>query len=291
MATLQSPLDEFKNPLQPSKKGASGAPLALPATVKKDVFLNALLEVPSEKQPRRSPLEWAGATTLHLAILAALIIIPLYTTGAIHLAEEETPLVAPPPPPPPPPAVASAVVPRAVHSRTQLNYKVRPLTTPRAIPKKIAMGDTSAPPPDFAGVQAGQPGGVAGGQLGGVLGGVLGGAGVSNPPPPPAAHKPTPKLVRVGAGLKAPKQLLSVNPEYPSLALQAHIHGTVLVDAIIDEHGNVVQARAVSGHPLLIPAALRAVLQWKYAPTSLNGEPISVELQVTVNFNGGMNGN
>jgi protein TonB len=66
--------------------------------------------------------------------------------------------------------------------------------------------------------------------------------------------------------------------------MQAHIHGTVVVDAIIDERGNVVQARAVSGHPLLIAAALRAVLQWKYEPTSLNGQPISVELQVLVNF-------
>jgi periplasmic protein TonB len=46
----------------------------------------------------------------------------------------------------------------------------------------------------------------------------------------------------------------------------------------------VVQARAVSGHPLLISAALRAVQQWKYEPTSLNGQPVSVELQVQVHF-------
>jgi hypothetical protein len=51
-----------------------------------------------------------------------------------------------------------------------------------------------------------------------------------------------------------------------------------------DEYGNMVQARAVSGHLLLIAAALRPVLQWKYEPTSLNGKPISVELQVQVNF-------
>jgi periplasmic protein TonB len=52
----------------------------------------------------------------------------------------------------------------------------------------------------------------------------------------------------------------------------------------IDERGNVVQARVVSGHPLLISAALRAVQQWKYEPTSLNGQPVSVELQVEVHF-------
>jgi protein TonB len=59
----------------------------------------------------------------------------------------------------------------------------------------------------------------------------------------------------------------------------------VVVSAVIDEHGNVVQARAVSGHPLLIAAALQAVLQWKYEPTTLSGTPVSVQMEVTVHFN------
>jgi protein TonB len=46
-----------------------------------------------------------------------------------------------------------------------------------------------------------------------------------------------------------------------------------------------VQARAVSGHPLLIAAALQAVLQWKYEPTTLSGTPVSVQMEVTVHFN------
>jgi protein TonB len=91
--------------------------------------------------------------------------------------------------------------------------------------------------------------------------------------------------VRAGSLLKAPRQIYSVDPEYPTLARETHIRGTVLVEAVIDEKGNVVQARIVSGHPLLIAAALKAVLQWKYEPTSLNGQPISVVLQVQVNFN------
>jgi protein TonB len=91
--------------------------------------------------------------------------------------------------------------------------------------------------------------------------------------------------VRAGSLLKAPRQTYNVNPEYPTLAREAHIQGTVVVDAVIDEKGNVVQARAVSGHPLLIAAALKAVLQWKYEPTSLNGQPVSVELQAQVHFN------
>jgi protein TonB len=90
--------------------------------------------------------------------------------------------------------------------------------------------------------------------------------------------------VRAGSLLKAPRQTYSVDPEYPTLAREARIRGVVIVDAIIDEHGNVVQARALSGHPLLIGAALKAVLQWKYEPTSLNGQPVSVGLQVEVHF-------
>jgi TonB family protein len=221
--TTHLPASDFKAsglvlPRYFSRKNGNGSALALPPTAKKDVFLNALLEIPTIKQPRRSPLEWAGAMSLHLVILAALIVVPLYTTGTIHLPEyDAVPLIAPPPPPAP----AAARAP--------------------------------------------------------------GGTGPSAPPSPPV-QKPAPKLVRVGSNLKAPRQTFSVDPEYPPVAMQAHIHGTVVVDAIIDERGNVVQARAVSGHPLLIAAALRAVLQWKYEPTSLNGQPISVELQVLVNF-------
>jgi periplasmic protein TonB len=120
---------------------------------------------------------------------------------------------------------------------------------------------------------------VPGGQLGGVIGGT--GTSVPIPPPQQTAAK---RIVRVGSNLKAPRQAYSVQPEYPALARQAHIWGTVVVNAVLDEHGNVVQARALRGHPLLIPAALKAVLQWRYEPTLLNGTPVAVEMEVTVHF-------
>jgi protein TonB len=71
---------------------------------------------------------------------------------------------------------------------------------------------------------------------------------------------------------------------YPILASQAHVHGMVVIDAIIDEHGNVVQEKVVSGHPLLVQAALKAVSARKYEPTILDGEPTPVDLRVEVNF-------
>ncbi len=59
----------------------------------------------------------------------------------------------------------------------------------------------------------------------------------------------------------------------------------MVVDAVIDSEGNVVKAHAVSGPGLLIPAALSAVEQWKYAPTYLNGVAVSIAMNVTVDFN------
>src|SRR5260370_10726852 len=109
----------------------------------------------------------------------------------------------------------------------------------------------------------------------------MGGRGTAVPIPPP--QQPAAKrILRVGSNLKAPRQVSLVQPEYPELARQAHVRGAVVVTAVIDEQGNVVRAHALSGHPLLIPAALKAVLQWKYEPTLLNGTPVAVDMEVTV---------
>lgn len=284
MATYRNSI--FGLTQEASAKKAAG-PLRLASTVKNDVFLKALLETPTAKPEHRSPLEWLGAMGFHIAIVALLVIVPLYTTASIHLNDyRETALLAPPPPtaPPPPPA-ASPVAPRITHPKAKLNYTLQKLTAPTAIPKKVASDSDNAaePAPDLGGVVGGIPGGVIGGQIGGVANGVAGGAGTAVPPPPPP--KPVQKIVRVGSNLKAPRQTYSVDPVYPPLARETHIGGVVTVEALIDEHGNVVQARVVNGHPLLIEAALQAVRQWKYEPTSLNGQPVSVELQVQVHFN------
>jgi periplasmic protein TonB len=271
-----------------SLKGLAGEParpVRLAPTTQNDVFLRALLETGTKRTVRRSPLEWVAATGLHIAILAALIIAPLYSTEKIQLHKyEATPIAAPPAPPPPPaPAAGRAVVPHLTPKRPNLTYTVGKVTAPTSIPKTVSVGNEAAEP-DLGGIVGGVPGGVPGGQLGGSLGGVIGGTGTSVPIPPP--QQPVPKrIVRVGSSLKAPRQTYSVQPEYPPLARQAHVWGTVVVNAVIDEHGNVVGAHALSGHPLLIPAALKAVLQWKYEPTLLNGTPVAVEMEVTVHFN------
>jgi protein TonB len=82
----------------------------------------------------------------------------------------------------------------------------------------------------------------------------------------------------------APRELYKPEPVYPPIARLAHAQGVVTIDALIDEHGDVVQARAIEGPPLLIPSALAAVLKWKYEPTYLDGEPVSIKMHVEVRF-------
>jgi protein TonB len=260
-------------------------PLPLSPTVGNDVFLSAMLEMPATERTRRSPLQWAEAMGLHLVILALLLIIPLYTTGTIHLTKyDAVPLVAPPPPPAPP-VGAPIASPHIARPQGRFTYTVQKFTTPNYIPKSVSQenaGDAASA--DLGGVAGGVPGGVVGGEVGGLLGGAFGSTGTAAPPPPPQAQ-PTKRVVRGSSLIKPPRQTFSIKPEYPVLARQTRVQGTVVVDAVIDEKGNVVQAHAVSGHPLLIDAALKAVLQWKYEPTSLNGQPVAVELEVEVNFN------
>jgi len=142
----------------------------------------------------------------------------------------------------------------------------------------------AAPPPDQAmgGVPGGLPGGIAGG---GPIEGFLNVA-ASGPaaPPQPVAEGPK-KPIRVGS-LTAPRMIYGPQPDYPILARQAHVSGTVVIEAVIDEHGNVVEARIVSGPPLLVAAALKAVTLRKYEPTIQDGEPTPVSLRVEVNFHG-----
>ena len=75
-----------------------------------------------------------------------------------------------------------------------------------------------------------------------------------------------------------------VQPEYPALARLAHIQGAVLLRAMISRQGTIEDLQAVSGPPLLIKAAIEAVQQWRYRPYVLNGDPVEVDTQITVNF-------
>ena len=87
-----------------------------------------------------------------------------------------------------------------------------------------------------------------------------------------------------GGRLRAPVKVRDVPPVYPDLARRTGIEGAVGIECRIDETGAVVGATVLFGSPLLSPAALTAVREWRYVPTLLNGVPVRVVMSVTVNF-------
>ncbi len=106
----------------------------------------------------------------------------------------------------------------------------------------------------------------------------------------PAAPVPSPKAAPFHVSQMSEGSLAyKVLPTYPPLAKSARIQGQVLLQAMISKQGVIEDLRAVSGHPMLVTAAVEAVRQWRYRPYILNGEPVEVETQITVNFSLGGN--
>jgi periplasmic protein TonB len=242
------------------------------------MFEDSLIESGGRLRTKR------GATTLlsfvlQVLLVGVLILIPLIYTEALPKQQLMTFLVAPPPPPPPPPPPAA--VPIKVVKQIQSDLTNGQLRTPTKIPEKVQMiKEEEAPPPVMAsgGVVGGVPGGIPGGQMGGVIGGIISSTPVAVP------KVATPARVRVSQGVSSGLLIKKVQPNYPPLARQARIQGQVLLQAQISKDGSIENLSLISGHPMLAPAAIEAVRQWRYKPYMLNGEPVAVDTQVVVNF-------
>lgn len=242
------------------------------------MFEDSLLESGGRLKTKR------GMTTtisfiLEIVLVGILVLIPLLFTEALPKQQLMTFLVAPPPPPPPPPPPAAAPV--KVVKQIQSDITNGQLRTPTKIPEKVQMiKEEDAPPPmaSMGGVVGGVPGGVPGGQMGGVIGGIISSTPVAVP------KVATPQRVRVSQGVSQGLLIKKVQPPYPPLARQARIQGQVLLQAEISKDGSIQNLRLISGHPMLAPAAIEAVKQWRYKPYYLNGEPVEVETQITVIF-------
>ena len=93
-----------------------------------------------------------------------------------------------------------------------------------------------------------------------------------------------PKKLRVSSGVADKMKIHDVQPEYPRTAKMSHIAGDVVLHAIIDREGHIAELEALSGHPLLIESAMKAVKQWQYRPYILNGKPVEVETTIKVSY-------
>lgn len=93
-----------------------------------------------------------------------------------------------------------------------------------------------------------------------------------------------PKRIRLGGNAAAANLISGPKPEYPPLAKQAKVSGTVELAAVIGKDGTVQDLKVISGHPLLVQASLDAVKDWVYRPTLLNGDPVEVVTTIDVNY-------
>jgi periplasmic protein TonB len=240
------------------------------------MFEDSLLESGGKLKTKRGRTTTV-AIILEILLIGVMVLMPLIFTEALPKQQLMTFLVAPPPPPPPPPPAAAPV---KVVKQVQTDIVNGALRTPTKIPQKIQMIKEDEAPPAMAsaGVVGGVPGGIPGGQMGGVIGGIISSTPVAVP------KVATPQRVRVSAGVTSGLLIRKVNPNYPPLARQARISGTVVLHAVISKDGSIENLSLVSGHPMLAPAAIDAVKQWKYKPYLLNGEPVEVDTEVQVNF-------
>jgi protein TonB len=207
----------------------------------------------------------------------------LWFTDVLPKQQLLTFLEAPPPPPPPPPAAPAPTAVKVVKVTSDIaNGQLR---TPSRIPARVQLiKEDDAPPPAVisGGVVGGVPGGIPGGQLGGVIGGIV--SSTSSVATVPNLTKPTPQRVRITQGVSKGLLIYRIEPTYPPVARQARIQGVVVLTAVIDRDGNIQNLQVVSGHPMLAPAAIEAVKQWRYKPFLLSGQPVEVETAVTVTF-------
>jgi len=234
------------------------------------LFAGAIIEENAADRGKRAAR--AGlALAVQAAIVGVLLLIPLLFTEGIDLYKlNNTVLIAPPPPAaPPPPTMHVQSIPKQAFMHAQL-------TAPTVIPRKIAAAsDIGASAPIISDMAGGVPGGT-----GDVLGGSL---TAGPPPPPPPAEKPK-GAPRIYSGTQPPTLVYNPPLVYPPVAKLAHVAGTVVIEAIIDDKGNVTQVHAVSGPPLLLESALKAVSAQKYQPTLLDGVPVAIRYDVKVVF-------
>ena len=234
------------------------------------MFEDALLES-AHRIKTRSRYWSVVAVLINSGALAALVVWPLLHPQALPTQLMASLLVAPPPPPtPPPPAV--------VKVQTQPQSLVSEIQSPSRISRATTITtDANDLRPAVDSLLAAQEISDGGNSLNNLIGAMHSGA--------PAVHgAPSPRRPIVSSGVMAGNLIAKTAPQYPIIAREAPIQGTVVLQATIGRGGEIENLRVISGPPLLQQAALDAVRSWRYKPFYLNGEPVAVETTVNVIF-------
>lgn len=233
---------------------------------------------------RHSKWSWMGLV-IQAGLVTGMLLIPMVSPEILSVVLPQARIYVPRKAPAPvevevQPASNTQVA--SANSVTVVRQPVRFLRAPNAIQPvaNIIDAEGHAPPPFITGNVYANTADYAGPT-------VIGASVLPNAPPPRSpepAKKDPPVRHRVGGNVQAANIVSRINPIYPPLAKQARISGMVKLEGVIATDGTVQQLKVISGHPLLVPAALAAVKLWRYRPTHLNGDPVEVIAPIDVNF-------
>jgi protein TonB len=242
------------------------------------MFETTVVESKKQKVGIQKLMTLPVSVAIHVVVVVGLVVGTIWTVefpmnSPAQVAQYSVAAAPPPPPPPPPPPKAATAT--QVVKPVEVPKNIQEMA-PSVVPEKVV---PVATPATSAGVVGGVEGGVEGGVPGGVVGGVIG--GVITEAPPPKQDAP----LRVGGDVKAPVVLNRVEPQYPEVARKARISGIVIVECTISKGGDVTDIHVLKPLPFgLDQAAVDAVKRWKFKPGTLNGQPVDVIFNLTVNF-------
>ena len=206
---------------------------------------------------------------LALSLLFAIPLIWVQSPPLLRFAD----ILTPPPALPSMPGMRERVRPVPRSSNLDQEHLIEPAVVPTAI-ANLHEAQVDGPPEIGPNVLGGTE--VSGRRLSNPIAEAM---NVIVPPPAPVATHPI-RISHMAEG----SLIYRVQPEYPEIARQARIQGAVQLRAIISRAGTIENLTVESGPPMLIPPALKAVRQWRYRPYMLNGEPVEVDTEITVNF-------
>ena len=224
--------------------------------------------------PRRRWSTLASFTVQAMAV-SFLLLLPLMRPGTLPRLVQMSPEVFLSPLPPAP---MPAPHPRSPAASTSELNGITVISPPRIPDHTEIIDDHGQAPQPIGRGDLGVLGSTGPVRGSGILQSILGRPSVA-PPVHVTTEKPRPPSIVMEGHL-----IRRVQPEYPSIARIAGIQGAVVIRAMISKDGTTENLRALSGHPVLTRASMDAVKQWRYRPYFLNGEPIEVETQITVNF-------
>ena len=234
------------------------------------MFEDALMESGGRISTRRG---WFSgiAAICNGSIVCVFVLLPLLHPASLPRQTLNTLLAAPVPPAQPLPPMT-----RITNVATHAAALVNPFTPPLIVPNSVSTVDHEPRPAIGTGINSLVK------EDGSLLNSIPDSIGKAAPPQVRVA--PSRKPV-ISSGVMEGRKLSGAEPRYPTIAVAAHIQGTVLLAATISRTGMIENLRVVSGAPMLAPAAEEAVRTWRYRPYLLNGEPVEVETTVRVIFN------